>query len=372
MQRVFIEMNLLLAIIFALCLQPVQAQSDIHLKVLGQAVIPYNYSYKNTPVGGLSGLTYDQKSGDFYVISDDRSQKAAARFYTVKVHLNKKGRLENGGIRFVGMHRLHMRDGKTYPKGRIDPEGITIGPDDFIYVSSEGVPGKDVAPFIDGYSKDGTFARALTIPNAFWSPGGNHSRHGVRSNLAFESLTATPDSKTIYAATENALLQDGPAADSTHSSPARIIMYDLPSGNILHEYQYNVDPVHLNAHSHGSFMINGLSDLLALDNKGDLLALERNFVAKQGFRISLYEVSTRNATDIKGVNSIKQYNRPIRPVKKRLIAHLSKYNIAIDNFEGLALGPSLPGGGRLLLMVSDNNFLPIQRTLFTAFALHRH
>ncbi len=32
---------------------------------------------------------------------------------------------------------------------------------------------------------------------------------GIRNNLAFESLTISPDQKTLFTATENALFQDG-------------------------------------------------------------------------------------------------------------------------------------------------------------------
>src|SRR5699024_4597001 len=146
--------------------------------------------------------------------------------------------------------------------------------------------------------------------------------------------------------------------------------YDLPSGNILHEYQYNVDSIYVAPGLYGSFMVNGLSDLEALDNKGHLLAIERNFVMGQGNHITLNEVSIDSATDIKGIYSLKKYKKPVQPVHKSLIAHLRDFGIDIDNFEGLALGPKLSDGGRLLLMVSDNNFSPLQQTFFTAFSLH--
>jgi hypothetical protein len=37
---------------------------------------------------------------------------------------------------------------------------------------------------------------------------------------------------------------------------------------------------------------------------------------------------------------------------------------ALDNFEGLALLPALPGGRRPLIVVSDDNFSRTQRTWF--------
>ncbi|CAN5865599.1 hypothetical protein BH18ACI5_BH18ACI5_00990 [soil metagenome] len=41
---------------------------------------------------------------------------------------------------------------------------------------------------------------------------------------------------------------------------------------------------------------------------------------------------------------------------------------ALDNFEGMAWGPSLPDGRRQLLIVSDDNFSARQLTAFLSFA----
>jgi len=42
---------------------------------------------------------------------------------------------------------------------------------------------------------------------------------------------------------------------------------------------------------------------------------------------------------------------------------------ALDNFEGLVLGPPLPDGSRTLLVVSDDNFGERQHTAFLLFRL---
>ncbi|MBN2731816.1 MAG: esterase-like activity of phytase family protein, partial [Balneolaceae bacterium] len=153
--------------------------------------------------------------------------------------------------------------------------------------------------------------------------------------------------------------------------PSRIIVYSLSTGNILHEYRYDVNKVFVSGEERGPFAVNGLSDLQAIKNEGHLLALDRNYVQEQGNRIGLYEVRTEGATDIKQVDNMQQYDDSIQPVKKRLVADLSKFGITIDNFEGLTLGPELPDGSRLLLIVSDNNFSDAQQTIFTAFKLYQ-
>jgi hypothetical protein len=41
----------------------------------------------------------------------------------------------------------------------------------------------------------------------------------------------------------------------------------------------------------------------------------------------------------------------------------------IDNIEGVTFGPTLPNGHKTLVFVSDNNFLPIEKTQFLLFEI---
>lgn len=359
-----------LALFFLISSCSVQSQSSIQLEPLGEVVIPFNYSFKNTPVGGLSGLTYDPATETFYVISDDRSELADARFYSFQVKLNDDDWLGEKSIRLQEVSFLKTPTGAHYKLNTIDPEGIAATPDSLIYVTSEGGRANEAPPFINAYERDGTFVKSLIMPGAYWAAKKeDRTTHGIRTNLAFESLALTPDGKTLYAATENALMQDGPIADTATTSPSRIIAYDVASGTVLHEYRYDVDKVYTSSGKRGPFSVNGLSDLMALDNEGHLLALDRNYVQEQGNHILLYKVDTEGATDLKGINNMEQHNQSIKPVKKTLVADLSDYGITLDNFEGLVMGPELAGGGRLLLIVSDNNFSDAQQTLFAAFRI---
>ncbi|MGD8427897.1 MAG: esterase-like activity of phytase family protein [Balneolaceae bacterium] len=348
------------------CSSTKQKQSPVKLQLLGQVEIPYNESFQGTPIGGLSGLGYSPGTQTYYVISDDRGELAAARFYSFKLVLNEQGELTKGGIRWKSVHVLKAEDGRKYEKGTIDPEGIAVGPNSLIYVSSEGDPGKNIAPFIDAFTKTGTFVKAFPIPNAFWADNKEDRKgFGIRENLAFEGLTISPNGDKLYAATENALFQDGTAADSIHSSPSRMIVYDIGSESIIHQYEYKVAPVFYASKANGGFAVNGLSDVLTLGNKGHLFSLERNYVQGQGNRISLYYISTHGATDIKGLANLKDYDQPVQAVKKQLIANMDDFGILVDNFEGLVFGPRLKDGGRLLLMVSDNNFSSNQKKSIT-------
>ena len=60
------------------------------LHFLGEYVIPHNTQFKNTTIGGLSGIDYDKENDLFYLISDDWSQINPARFYTARIFLLKQ------------------------------------------------------------------------------------------------------------------------------------------------------------------------------------------------------------------------------------------------------------------------------------------
>jgi hypothetical protein len=61
--------------------------------------------------------------------------------------------------------------------------------------------------------------------------------------------------------------------------------------------------------------------------------------------------------------------KKITPVQKKLLLDLRTLDVALDNIEGLTLGPQLSHRERLLILVSDNNFNNIQRTQFLAFKI---
>ena len=61
--------------------------------------------------------------------------------------------------------------------------------------------------------------------------------------MAFESLTITPDQKTLFTATENALFQDGLDVTTTTGTRSRILQYNLVSGQPEKEYLYITDAV---------------------------------------------------------------------------------------------------------------------------------
>ena len=150
-------------------------------------------------------------------------------------------------------------------------------------------------------------------------------------------------------------------------SPARVLTLDTETGEAGKEYIYMVDAIAKAPEPEGGFADSGLVELLTLD-KHTLIAMERSFSAGAGYTIKLYEVSTRGATDVSGLNSIK--DRRVRPLRKRLLLNLDELGLTLDNVEGMTLGPRVDGQLTLIL-VSDDNFSAFgpQTNQFLAFTI---
>lgn len=334
----------------------------------GEVIFPTGFSFNGSPVGGLSGITYDRFNNVFYSISDDRSQFAPARFYTLNIDLSD-GRLDNGDVTFQNVTTITDQNGNPFPELSLDPEGIALTDRGTIFISSEGERAARLTnPFVNEFSLQGRQFNELPIPTRFNPAGTGANDPGVRNNLAFESLTISPNQRYLFTATENALVQDGAAATITNGTQSRILQYDLQTGQEVGEFLYITDAVAATPNPAGSFNTNGLVELLALDNNGTFLSLERSFSNGVGNTIKLYETSILGATDIRGIDSLNGVDVDAA-AQKRLLLNFDDLGITLDNLEGIALGPKLADGRQSLIVVSDNNFSSTQFTQVLSFAL---
>lgn len=343
--------------------QPAPAVPVTAVNFLGEATLPTGFSFQGTELGGLSGITYNPNKNVYYAISDDRSEKAPARFYTLKIDLSQG--LHEGSVTPLNVTTLLNAENQPFARHSIDAEGIAVTNRETVFISSEGDAQRLIDPFIKEFSlTSGKELRSLPIPDRFL-PTASRDR-GIRNNNAFESLTVTPNQQYLFSVTENALLQDEPIGRPDTSSPCRILQYDLRSLERSHEYLYITAPIAAQINL-PKFMRVGLVDLLAVDNNGNFISLERAFTGLR-YSIRLYEVSLAQADDISDIDSLRQVDlSSIKPAKKRLLLDLKTLkNIALDNIEGLTWGSEL-ANGRSLLLVSDNNFQPAQHTQFLAF-----
>lgn len=331
---------------------------------LGQELIPSGTMFEGTLLGGLSGIAYDPATDQYFAIADDRSQFGPARFYSLTIDLADAALLP-GDVTFREVVTLRDSSGLPFLPTTVDPEGVALTRDGRLFLSSEGDVTQAFDPFVDRFSVIGKAAQALPVPFKFLT---GITGFGVRNNLAFESLTLTPDDATLFTATENALFQDGAAALPRHGTPCRILAFDVESGAAGAEHIYWTEQIAAMPVPVGAFATNGLVELLAANDE-QLFALERSFSVGVGNSIKLYAIDLSDADDVSGVDVLEGLIRSFRPVQKRLVLDLGTLGLVLDNVEGMTFGPRLADGRRTLVLVSDDNFSATQVTQVLAFAI---
>lgn len=364
--------------------------ADWSLNYIGQQIVTSGTTFQGTTVGGLSGIDFDAATGSYLAISDDRSGINAARFYNLSLNLNQFVRSAtpgSAGVAFNSVTTLQTPSGTAFAPNTVDPEGIRYNATTQTLVwSNEGQ--RSTAglqnPTVREMRLDGTHVREFGVPAAYQPAGSvagtSAGDRGINNNLAFESLTYSVDGRTLYTATENALVQDGPTASVNNGSRSRILSFDVATGQAGAEYAYDVSPVAIAPNPAGQFATNGLTDLLAIGDR-QFIGIERSFATGAqtpgtpvtGNTIRLYFIDARHATDIAGRESIAG-DDSIVAASKELLLDLSELRnddgsaLALDNIEGLTLGPVF-NGKQTLVLVSDNNFSGTQFTQFVALQI---
>jgi hypothetical protein len=350
-----------------------------HVRFLGERIIPPG-TFEGTTVGGLSGIDRDPRTGRYVLVCDDRSALQPARFYTADIDVSRHGL---GAVTLTGTHPFLRPDGTPFPPlsanrdtnagTTVDPEDIRVDPwtGDYTW-SQEGErivsPDQTVLidPSVQTAHRDGSYGRALPTPAVERMSAENR---GTRQNQGLEGLTYAAGGTLVVSAVEGALLQDGPEATPDHGTLSRITV-QTRTGRLLAQYAYPQEPVFAQPNPPGSFSVNGVAAILAVNpvDPGRYLVLERSFVTGVGNKIRIFEVDLRGATNVAGHDSIA--GADIKPVRKKLVADLADFPLStVDNVEGMTWGPKLPSGERTLLLVSDDNFAATQVTQIIALAV---
>ncbi|WP_433918677.1 esterase-like activity of phytase family protein [Streptomyces canus] len=355
--------------------------SAVRLDFLGERELPNAMAFQGTTVGGLSAISYDVRSGTYYVISDDRSQTGSARFYTAHVGFTD-GTLT--GVELTGTHPWLRPDGTTFPPTSTatatvapDPEGIAVDPRDGTLVwTSEGErivasdgPALLGDPWIRRATTTGAYTGQLPLPPQLHM---NSQEFGPRKNQTLEGVTFTPDGRRIVTAMEDPLYQDGDDPTPEHGALTRITVHDARTGQPLAQYAYPLEPLFATPPA-GSTDTNGVSDIVALDRDRFLVLERASIYADNNWKARIYLVDLHGATDVLGRDSLTETSaQRVQPVRKTLVTDLSDVPgpTRVDNVEGITLGPRLPDGRRTVVLVSDDNFAARQATQFIAFAAH--
>ncbi|MEM1367640.1 MAG: esterase-like activity of phytase family protein [Cyanobacteria bacterium P01_H01_bin.15] len=359
--------GLLGALLLSACqgLPQVQAQDrlflDLEARFLGAAEIP-GKEYKDTQVGGLSAITYDRKRDRFFALSDDPSSKGPARFYTLKLSIDKAGpQLRKADIKGVTLLRTEV--GEPFPRGTIDAEGIALSAQGSLFIATEGVARRGIQPIIGEFDLEtGNLKQQLPIPARYWNPEAPGTDQGIVANKGFESLALSPgglvasDPFRLFTAVEEPLAQD---AGNAEEARVRWLHYSLDNvgpPQLVAEHVYLLEPAPENA------IANGLTDIVTLPWEGVFITLERSFSLTEGTQAKLFQVVVGNATDTSRIASLAGDLGQVEPLKKKLLLDLATLPLQLDNLEGITLGPQLPDGSKSLVLISDDNFRETQVT----------
>ncbi len=308
-------------------------------------------------LGSLSGLALDAASGQWVGVIDDR---AGSRVAWLAITVNN-GRLDMAPQRLQALRAGPGVDERIATEA--DLEAIVALPDGTFLMSDEGHITKDGVwpPAILQVTRDGVVTGAVAFPPEFQISADGTS--GLRDNQGFESLTRTPGGRLI-AGLEQPLL-DQPITSTNHGGNGRLIEFE-PHGKTWRpgrQWSYAISPTLTvpgfpEPCSGGE---NGLVELLAT-GETTLLAMERacwlNPAGEPANVIQLFTVTLSGNTARK---TLLLDLSTLAPQLSPALAHL-------DNFEGLAFGPPVNGRPTLLVM-SDDNFRPTQKTSLLLFGM---
>jgi hypothetical protein len=318
--------------------------------------------FQETRVGGLSALTYDRQKDVYYAVSDDRSDRDPARFYTLKFSIDANAEKPTlKGIEIQNVTILKDENGQPLAKGTFDAEGIALSSTHSVFISSEGDTKNQIPPAIAEFDlQTGQLRRSLSLPEAFIPDtyGITQSR-GIQSNRGFEALTLNAGASSapaadlfrLFSVTEAPLMQDLELPKSDRPGRNRLLHYllEAKSSRLISEHLYPLDPKPQGAIDHG------LSELLSIDQGGHFLSLERSF-GLLGFQVKLFQATTAIATDTSTVKSLRGELKGVQSMRKKLLLNLNELGIDLDNLEGMTIGARLPDGSQSLVLISDNNF----------------
>ncbi len=374
------------------------------LYFVNEQVLPHAYTFRSVPLGGLSALSYYPPTQTFFALSDDKGKKGPPRFYHLKLQSRKKklnSPPQQVSYSFKVTDQVFLTRLKGLPFLPIDPEGMAVlynkGENPQVFVSSEGAQMPDLiqAPSLLSFNLKGEWQKTWPLASVFWPQDLKQvGTWGVRENKAFEALALSPDKKYLWLATESPLHQDrihvkslsdvsvSKKKNQISKQYIRFTRFKVKSQTLSSQFVYPMDS---EIKLHDMQGENGLTDFLSLGNM-QFLVIERAYLKNKnisGKRKSDLNVVKLFLADCSPADNVFQHpslkNKTFTPCNKQQVwdflpsaehsqlspASLQKYKV--DNLEGLALGPRVDKNTYLVVLVSDNNFNPSQKTQFLFF-----
>lgn len=338
------------------------------------------------PGGGV--ISYETRFQKFS-LNVDSNTGAIARFNLLDTIL-----LKNNTNSYNGLNPTLLNGNSGNLGLSFDPEGFAVAPNGNFYISDE------YGPSINEFLADGSFLRALTIPNNLIPQDSNGNTNyvdgrptitsGRQDNRGFEGITLSPDGKKLFGLLQDPLVNEGSNSDGRRSRNLRFVEFDTTTGTSVAQYIYQLESwADINARvpsntfgatSQGRNI--GISAITALNNN-EFLVLERD---NRGVGVEdptgsnpvaskrVYKIGLTDATDVSGISLAGTNNLPsgVTALSKSLFLDIADAlrgagQIIPEKFEGLAIGPQLADGSYALLVGTDNDFSVTQTGSGTQF-----
>jgi hypothetical protein len=332
-------------------------------------------------LGGLgSAIAYTGK-GNRYVLASDRGPKDGDSIFPCRLHemdivVDLKAK-KPVTAELIETNLLRDEKGKPFVGSlealdrRLDPEGIRMGRDGSLYLSDE------YGPYLWQFDRKGTLLKRLNVPERFRpaKPGPTpkdelppKNTRGRQPNRGLEGLAITPDGKKLLACLQSPLIPEALDRENKRLGlNARLLEVTLKDGS-TRELVYPLENETL-----------GLNEILAL-SPTRYLVLERDGLEGKDAKFKkVFVIDISKASDVSKEELLPLRRLPgsITPVSKKPFLDLldPKWKLAGADFpekiEGLAFGPDLPDGRRLLLVTADNDFIETKPLRIWAFAIDR-
>ena len=164
----------------------------------------------------------------------------------------------------------------------------------------------------------------------------HYNRRGFtpRRNGVLEGATFANNYQNLLVSLEEPRYEDGPKASlEPNDAWVRLYKFKVSSGKSVAQYAYKLDPVAYAPNPAGSFMVNGIPDIMDIGNNR-LLVMERSFsTGRLACTIKIFMVDLNDAEDISSIHSLKN-NPPQKPLQKKLLLNLDELGIYTDNVYG--------------------------------------
>ncbi|MBW2961164.1 esterase-like activity of phytase family protein [Mesonia aestuariivivens] len=334
-----------------------KSSASIQINYLDDYIIPADFNFKRTRIGGLSGIDFDGKY--YYVVCDSPSNP---RFYQIKIKINQK---KIDTITFKKLIELNLAS-SFIANNIFDLESIlyTTENDEFI-LSSEGAINHHKNPSIIKVDNSGNYLSQYSLPSYFTVEDKQHPRN----NGVFEGLSHAINTKGIWSSTELPLTKDGPQPQLYRTkSPVRFTYFNK---QLKPEFQFSYLLAPIQKLPYLPFHINGVTDILEISPK-QFLVLERSFSAGRGKRsydVLLFKADASQATNTLSIKQLKgKMKEKVIPAQKEFLFNFKSIKKKlkenkIDNIEGICFGPQLANGNATIFVISDNNFSSFMQQL---------